>query len=102
MCILILLTLVKRWAYSGGGSCGLPNQENTMQLSSRPVTVALATGAIALSGVGVAYACSGGDPGHPGKGPTGASGATGTTGAQATANKKHHSRRHARRHARRA
>jgi hypothetical protein len=72
-----------------------------MQLSTRPISVALATGAIALSGVGVAYACSGGGPGHPGQGPTGATGATGTTGASATA-KKHHSRKHTRRHARRA
>jgi hypothetical protein len=72
-----------------------------MQLSSRPVSVALATGVIALSGVGVAYACNGGGSGHPGQGPTGATGATGTTGASATA-KKRHSRRHARRHARRA
>jgi hypothetical protein len=74
-----------------------------MQLSTRPISVALATGAIALSGVGVAYACSGGGPGHPGQGPTGATGATGatgTTGASATA-KKHHSRKHTRRHARR-
>jgi hypothetical protein len=75
-----------------------------MQLSSRPISVVLATGVIAVSGVGVAYACSGGGPGRPGEGPTGATGstgATGTTGASATA-KRHHSRRHARRHARRA
>jgi len=73
-----------------------------MQLSSRPVTVALATGAIALSGVGVAYACSGGGPGHNGQGPTGATGATGTTGASATVKQRRHTRKHTRRHARRA
>jgi hypothetical protein len=79
-----------------------------MQLSSRPVSVALATGVIALGGVGVAYACTGGGPGgHPG-GPTGATGATGATGTtgtrggSATAKTRHHSRRHTRRHARRA
>jgi hypothetical protein len=71
-----------------------------MQLSSRPISVAFATGVIALSGVGVAWACNGTGSGHPGSGPTGATGATGatgTTGASTSATRRH-SRRHARLH----
>jgi hypothetical protein len=64
-----------------------------MQLKSRTMTTALATGAIALSGVGVAWACGGSGQGPGGHGPTGASGPTGTTGSSAAV-------RHARRHGR--
>jgi hypothetical protein len=70
-----------------------------MQLRSRALSATAVTGAIVLSGVGVAWACTGGDPGRHGSGPTGATGATGpTAGSGAKASVRRHARRHARLH----
>ncbi len=74
-----------------------------MQLRSRALTATVASGAMVLSGVGVAWACTGSGSGHPpGSGPTGATGATGpTAGSGASKAAVRHTRRHARVHHRR-
>lgn len=72
-----------------------------MQLRSRALSATAVTGAIVLSGVGVAWACTGGDPGRHGSGTTGATGATRPTAGSGAKASIRHSRRHARPHHRR-
>jgi hypothetical protein len=53
-----------------------------MLRTQRPLTAAVASVAIALTGVGAAWACpSGSHPGTSGSGTTGVTGVTGATGA---------------------